>query len=329
MTAFQMARRLFLAPVTGVLYFLASRGLPDRLADVPYDKALYLWTPTYDGSAQAVHPDILETGSGPNGSSGEYVLAMTPYPYSIDEFENPSVLVSADGLRFREEARGTNPAAPKPAMDHNDDPDLSIIDGRYILYYLETMRPDRQNLVMLESADRRSWIRRAAFEYELGGKNPDPLIVSPALVEMNGSFRLFYVNASADPCRVEYLESGRPDSWDKRSARPAVIEGLDEVPWHLDVVGGGGWHYMLLTTRSEGEHGNFRYDLRVARSRDLATWSMSREPAVASKPLGCRSVYRSSALVKDGDLFIYFSYETAIHEWRIALERRRIADLFK
>jgi hypothetical protein len=329
MTIPQLLRRFSLAPLTGLAYLVLSLGLPRRLADLPYDKALNLWIPTYDGSGQAVHPDILREIPGSDGIAGPFVLAMTPYPYSIDAFENPSILVSKDGLRFYEEKRGMNPVAKKPSRDHNDDPDISFVDGRYLLFYLETVRPDRQNLVLLESADRRAWTRRAAFPYELSGAKPEPFIVSPALAERNGVFRLFYVNTSARPFRVEYLESRSVDSWDKGKAKIATIGGMTAVPWHLDVVRGGEWYYLLLTTLYEDDQGRKRYDLGVARSRDLDSWTLSPLPAIVGRPWGCVDVYRSSALVEGGDLFIYFSYETAIHEWRIALERRRIADLFR
>ena len=97
-----------------------------------------MWLPTYDGSGQAVHPDIV----GPEQTGGVYLMAFTPYPFTNDRFENPSVVISDDGLRFREERRGLNPLAPTPGTDHNDDPDILCAEGHYDLVYLETRRPD-------------------------------------------------------------------------------------------------------------------------------------------------------------------------------------------
>ena len=49
-----------------------------------------------------------------------FYLALTPYPYSNDLLENPSLLVSDDGYQFHEERPGTNPLVPRPPVGHND-----------------------------------------------------------------------------------------------------------------------------------------------------------------------------------------------------------------
>jgi hypothetical protein len=53
--------------------------------------------PTYDGSGQAVHPDIYYNANGWNGYY--YWMAMTPYPNGDAAYENPSIIVSNDNLK--------------------------------------------------------------------------------------------------------------------------------------------------------------------------------------------------------------------------------------
>ena len=100
-----------------------------------------LITPTYDGSGQMVHPDILKfdiSGVLPDGY--RYIMAMTPYPYADDRYENPSILFSKDGFLW--EPRGdSNPieAAPGyfPASSrHNADSNLIYFDDEFYLYWL-------------------------------------------------------------------------------------------------------------------------------------------------------------------------------------------------
>ena len=91
-----------------------SHDNPDPLIEGVTDRAR-LDVPTYDGSGQVVHPDVLL-------EPGRLVMAITPYPYSDGRFENPSLVVSADGMAFQ--AFGTNPIVPPPPFDHNDDPDI-------------------------------------------------------------------------------------------------------------------------------------------------------------------------------------------------------------
>src|SRR4051812_16680124 len=132
--------------------------------------------PTYDGSGQVVHPDILVE------QSDRYVLAYTPYPFTNGRFENPSIAISSDGLTFHEVAPGVNPIAAAPPTDHNDDPDLrrDPLTGEYVVLYLETERPDRQRVVELRSRDLITWNRSDVIDYDLAGGAP--FIVSPAVV---------------------------------------------------------------------------------------------------------------------------------------------------
>src|ERR1700750_1662651 len=46
--------------------------------------------PTYDGSGQAVHPDIVAFDAPWHGA--RYWMTMTPYPKSNQHLENPSIL---------------------------------------------------------------------------------------------------------------------------------------------------------------------------------------------------------------------------------------------
>ena len=110
-----------------------------------------LSVPTYDGSRQVVHPDVL-LERDPDGAT-RMIMAITPYPYSKNRFENPSIVTSRDGMTFEPLGDGLAPLVPPPPIDHNDDPDLrrDPATGDYELLYLETMRPKRQTLVALRS----------------------------------------------------------------------------------------------------------------------------------------------------------------------------------
>ena len=135
-----------------------------------------------------------------------YVLAFTSYPFSYDQYENPSILISNDGLRFYEEQKGMNPLVPPPAFDHNDDPDLLYSQGNWYLVYLETLRPSKQRLILLESENRIDWKKSILSTYDFVNSSGHPFIVSPSLIEDNGKKYLFYVNRSVSPYRIEYYE---------------------------------------------------------------------------------------------------------------------------
>jgi hypothetical protein len=320
--------RAFRRRVAGAVYRALRRAgrpfLPRSLDAVPRDRPLHLAVPTFDGSGQAVHPDLLDLG----GEGGACAMAFTPYPWGDDRLENPSVVVSPDGLRFREERPGLNPLAPAPPHDHNDDPDLFRDGEGYGLLYLETLRPEVQNLVLLRSRDRLRWERTLLHAYRLAGPDPEPFIVSPAFLRRDGRSHLFYVNASASPRRIEVMAGADPGSWDPACAEPVRMARMAFEPWHLDVLGGEAWCYMIIADVTERSPGRRVHDLHLARSRDLRAWEVSPRRLFDRAPFGAAHLYRSSGLLRGGDLFLYFSYRSKRFGWRLGLVRRRLADFF-
>jgi len=307
-----------LAPIPGAFLFISSLFLPTTLNDVKYDTEYPLAIPTADGSSQAVHPDIV---SGVQGAPA-YVLACTPYPFSMDQFENPSILVSKDGLRFSEERKGLNPLEPAPAIDHNDDPDIHYADGRWTILYLETMRPKAQNLVLLESTDRVTWSKRVAYTVDLTQKKD--FILSPSYIERDGRKYLCMVFSSAEPYRVEYADVTDGIDAASMSARTEIPLSLGKAtqPWHVDVLNGDDAYYMLLCAVTREPNGKKAYSLHIARSPDLATWELSDTVVL-------KSAYRSSGLIRNGDLFVYFSRETGpLDRWMIGVYRTKLATYF-
>jgi hypothetical protein len=306
-----------LAPIPGAFLFFSKLFLPPTLGELKYDTEYFLAVPTPDGTSQAVHPDVV---SGIPGAPA-FVLACTPYPFTMDRFENPCVLVSDDGLRFTEEKKGLNPLVPPPPIDHNDDPDIHFADGRWKLLYLETMRPAAQNLVMLESPDRVTWTKRVAYPVDLTARRD--FIVSPSFIEGEGKEYLFVVNTSTEPYRVEYADVTNGIDASSMSARVPVPLSLGELqPWHVDVIRGDDAYYMLVSAVRKERDGKKSYSLHIARSRDLAEWELSAEPVLDS-------AYRSSGLVRDGDLFVYFSRQTGIlGSWMIGVYRTELGRFF-
>ena len=155
-----------------VSYRVTTRRPDKPLSELPAGKLFRLDIPTYDGSGQAVHPSLLvqadkTTGGNLVAGGPQFVLSFTPYTDTDDRVENPSIVVSGDGLNFREEKPGLNPLVPAPERDHNDDPDLFYSNGKYGILYLETMRPEKQSLILLESTDRIHWEKRVIHEERL------------------------------------------------------------------------------------------------------------------------------------------------------------------
>jgi hypothetical protein len=71
-----------------------------------------LQIPTYDGSGQVVHPSVIDFlhEYGMDAWAGyRYWMVLTPYPQSQDQYENPSLYASHDGITWVVPQNITNP----------------------------------------------------------------------------------------------------------------------------------------------------------------------------------------------------------------------------
>jgi hypothetical protein len=260
-----------------------------------------LTIPTYDGSGQAVHPDVLVEGD-------RAVMAITPYPFSNNRFENPSLLRTRDGSQF-DAVPDASPLVPAPPIDHNDDPDLrrDAVTGEYELLYLETLRPERQTLVALRSPDLATWTRQDAIVYDLAAG--DSFIVSPAAIVEAGVTHLYYVDLIPS-ARIVELTSTDGRTWDKALARPVALELGAVTPWHLDVIRGEQGFAMLISGYDEAF---VHQDLYLATSPDLASWTLAPAPLLAhtDAALDVESLYRSTGVVSGDTLVVWYSMQYA------------------
>lgn len=297
-----LAWAIGVAKLDAVALGLASTHGRPTLADGIFPHRLVI--PTYDGSGQATHPDALleRDASG----APRLLLAMTPYPYSSEPHENPSLLVSRDGITFAPFPGAPWPLVPPPAYDHNDDPDLRVDPrtGEYELLYLETLRPDKQTLVALRSRDLKTWTRRDAIVYDL--KAGAPFIVSPTAIEDGGKTYLFYVDANAHT--VHRLVSDDGATWNASAAQAVPLDLGDIKAWHVDVIRGEVGFGLLISGFTEKRQ---RQNLYLATSPDLRTWTLRREPLLSRNDptLRAKSMYRSTGVVDHGTLLVWYAMQ--------------------
>lgn len=303
----RLCKKRFLDIIYWVNYRVMTQKGRDPINKLPPGKYFRLDIPTYDGSGQAVHPSLLVQDDGKQEGHPRFILAFTPYTDTDDRVENPSIVVSDDGIIFKEERAGLNPLVQAPERDHNDDPDLFFAGGKYGILYLETMRPEKQSLVLLESTDRLHWDKQVIHQ-EAFDQGSGCFMLSPKYIEKDGFSYLFYVNRDAEAgYRIEYVTGKDIYSMDIERRNVVSVSGLKGLPWHLDILQDGNNYCMLLTTASDAEK-ETRYTLRIAKSRDLVNWSMEQGFAL-------RDCYRSSGFIRDGLMYLYVS-KIFLPAWR-------------
>jgi len=281
---------------------LAHARSPDPFVDGIRPGRLVI--PTYDGSNQATHPDVLVERDP--GGTPRVTMVMTPYAFSDRRLENPSLVVSSDGMAFTAPAGVAAPLVPAPAYDHNNDPDLrrDPRTGEYEILYLETLRPDRQTLVALRSRDKITWTRRDAVVYDQ--KTSTQFMVSPAAIDEAGKTYLFYVDTLTNGLYVMVSADGT--TWDPATATPVKLDLGAIKPWHVDVFRGeDGFGLLISGFTASFEH----QDLYLATSPDLSTWTLRPAPLLGytDPALGVASLYRSAGVVEHGSLVVWYAMQ--------------------
>lgn len=318
--------------ITFLPFFLSAQEdsvLYKALQCLPNDTILHF--KTYDGSGQLMHPDILALEDSGKIS---FFFTGTPYPDFKDTFENPCIYKSFDGLNFFEPDSVVNPLVTTPPYDHNDDPDIhyDASNKQFVIYYLETMRPDSQNVVQLSGFPGKSWEKKTILHYDL--KSDKKFILSPSFVKINDKENaLFYVVKPLDSTQkyhIEYVLSNKDRKFINGKCKiPALDLPESFHPWHLDIQKYNGKYYLLFS----GFHGNEpvwgeenfnKYTLLLATSKDLRKWTVSPINIVDCFGVNddeCRYVCRSTSLISGNIMAIWYSYVTKENVWKIGLKK--------
>jgi hypothetical protein len=290
------------APEADPLVVTATVGTPPCLPAKCLDAELAMPMPfvpvslhTYDGSDQAVHPDVLVR----SGDRLPLAMAFTPYPFGNATLEDPSLVESGNARHWQVPAGVTNPLA-RSTSGHLSDPDLvrHPVTGAERMYYRE-VAAGRNRIHLLESVDGVTWTPRGVVL-----DVPSHQALSPAVVA-GTPWRMWSVNAGFPGCSaastvVELRTSTDGLNWGDPAAVDFAIPG--QVVWHLDVqwVPSRGEYWALANTYATGGTCVTRA-LFVATSPDGITWSVRPQPVMvagavpAFRDVVYRSTFRHSA----------------------------------
>lgn len=305
----------------------------------PVTPLTLLVVPTYDGSGQAVHPDVLWFPSRWRGF--EYWMAFTPFPGGNPEFENPSIVASHDGITWEVPAGVSNPIVPRPPKGaYNSDPDLSYdsaTDGLVML--TREVRAGFNHVSQLTSKDGVTWTGPSKVFLR---KNHG--MISPALVlSPSRDPRLWFVDAGNKKCpgrvtRVMRQEGeGRSPLTNpgvERGWGPVRPSGLSQPGyhiWHIDVswVAARSEYWAVYPAYPMRQCG--ARDLFFARSPDGVRWTTYAVPLLRHEAQAWTSamLYRASTLYDaDRDVMrLYLSASAPGRDWRLGMVEFRLADL--
>lgn len=258
-------------------------------------------TPTYDGSGEAMHPTIHQFAQPWNGYS--FWMAVTPYPNYGVAVEDPSILVSNDGVQWQ-----VPPGLSNPITKGNGqlaDPELvyDSASNQMWLYYLRY-------------SDKTTYLERKTSSDGVTWSAPDDVltvpkntVLSPTIAKFGDNYYVWSINnpggSSGQSSTIEYRTSSDGRGWSQPTT--ASISQPGYVMWHIaaidaDIANPSGGTpddrlIMLISAYPIGKNSGFD-SLFLAESADGGNWTTFSKPVLTASGHGWDhgEIYRSTLL---------------------------------
>jgi hypothetical protein len=274
------------------------------------------------GSKEIVHPSVVAFEQPWNGY--RYWMAATPYPFSDNAHENPTVFASHDGKGWVVPLGAANPLFTPPPGHYYSDPDLVIdADGSRLHLVWRRTRSGFNGVDLLlhsSSTDGVTWTSpRVSLDFTAHGERG----ASPAVVWDGHQYRLWYCAFASrgQPVRVRTAPS-LDGPWSEPSTTHTGAFPRGQVPWHLDVIRVSDGYRMLLNTGRPASSSGM--ELWFLGSSDGLTWRRAPEPLMAvTRGKWDASLYRASFLAFEENgrrrYRIWYGSASGSLGWRIGL----------
>lgn len=275
-----------------------------------------LTIPTYDGSGQAVHPDVIYFTDGWNGY--KYWMIMTPYPASNAQFENPSILNSNDGTTWTVPTGLTNPLANWPGgAGSNGDVALLMTPDNITMYafWYETNGSSTNKIKYRTTTSGSSFVaEQTLFDV------PYFTLTVPTFLYDGSQYRCWSVDITASPYLMHQRTCATPVGTYSGSTLCTWVNKPSKDIWHIDVFKHGKMYHGFFTFCDTATYGN-NSTLYFATSPDGLVWTVQSSPLLA--PTGGSTwdrsyVYRSCGVpTATGYDVFYSAWRGDTNQWHI------------
>jgi len=275
------------------------------------DSRAKLETPTYDGSGQATHPDVVYFEDEWNGY--KYWMTMTPYPNSNNAYENPSILASLDEYNWVEPDGITNPVEPAPAVGYNSDTDMIYNDDSDELWlYFRYTNQSQDFIYLKKSSDGIHWSDKTnVLESSFAS------LLSPAVIKENGKYYMWAVDKNPSPYQLKLYESTDGENFSLNASCLLDYTPSGKDIWHVDVIKVNNEYWGLFTFCNAGAatYGGRNY---FAKSADKVDWHVQKKILIDARSGYWDSdiIYRGSLLYSEPYLKIWYGARNS-QEWHI------------
>lgn len=274
-----------------------------------------LTIPTYTGGGQCTHPSVIYIEDGFAGY--KYWMGMTPYPNGNDDYENPSLVASNDGINWEVPSGITNPLAPKPSH-HNSDVCLAWDETNRILYlyYIEMLTDITHTMYRFPITE-----NPLTVGTKVQCLQDSSYLLSPAIIKEGENNWILWIFRGNTLYRYFSLDG---KTW--TNDVPVGIYGPSGeriyktlTPWHLSVSKFNDKYLMLACAFPVGSSSAYT-DLYYAIVDDKYSALDFNPVAILTEFAGWgeREVYQSCLVhMENGTYRIYISAATSLSVWRI------------
>lgn len=287
---------------------------------------------TYDGSGQAVHPDVALTSETWN--SGIWQFVATPYPDGNSFYENPSAYIPHSAFEWLRPAGVTNPIARPNGIGYLSDPDhLYNPDAKELWMYYRKVTTVNE-ILLARSRDGVRWSAPVTVI-----RAPNHLALSPSVVRRGpGDWLMWTVNGGSEGCggvsaTVELRRSADGTHWSAPQA--VVMHATARYPWHVDVRWIPERQEFWAIFNGKQPFGCTTDALFIATSPDGVSWTTRPSPVLerGAIPEFADIVYRGSVWYDAPSDMVTFWYSGAAldgmhYKWRLAIQSLAREELF-
>ena len=277
----------------------------------------YLEIPVYNsGSNQATHPSVLFFEDKWNGY--HYWMAMTPYEKENESLENPSILVSNDGVIWEVPQGLVNPIDKTDNVSnyHLSDPHLVFVNNKIECWYRKRTRgifPTNEIILRKTSSDGIVWTE-AEVLHTTNVERAD-LVLSPVVIYEDSVYKIWVSNFKDGV--LDYFETNTGKEWVKiRTIQKPKHKNGYKV-WHMDIKHTTNGYEMYYCGGLDYKC----YEICYSKSLDNITYS---DPITVIKPstVGFDEdrLYRPCFVDSwAGKRYIYYGAINLKNDWRIGL----------
>lgn len=211
------------------------------------------------------HPSVLCFNEKWHGY--KYWTAITPFPQLDNQYENPHIFCSDDGVHWKEPVGLHNPIEPCPRHGYNSDPNLMYSDNILYCYWRSNGIDSGRALYVKKSKDGVHWFgKRLVCEWPL--KDID--VIAPSVVADGNLYYCYGIctgethpGSYFNTISIRRMISDNPEHGFKpvRGKDYTLINipgrpwGPYQEPWHLEVQRVANLWLMLVTTTNLGKYG--------------------------------------------------------------------------